>query len=299
MRKSNMEKGITLVALIITIIVLLILAVVAIRGVTGDGILQYAQNSADKHQAGVDKENTVLDSYLAELEEHNTVSSESDEETDLAPGLYNANDELLASWSTLVKDYSLDITTNYDTSGYTSSTHIAYILNNYDELSSGVKLVIGDDVTTIGKQTFRESKLTNIIIPDSVTTIETYAFECTTYLTSITIPNSVTNIVDGMFALCSSLKNITIPDSVTSIGEDAFHSCTSIESITIPNGVTSISDYAFLGCSSLASITIADSVTNIGNSVFENCNSLTTIHGVTGSYAEEYANDNGYTFVAI
>ena len=45
-RKTKMEKGITLIALIITIVVLLILAATAISSITNDGVLQYAQNAA-------------------------------------------------------------------------------------------------------------------------------------------------------------------------------------------------------------------------------------------------------------
>jgi len=61
------SKGITLIALIITIIVLLILAVVAINSVNNTGIIQYAQNSADEYKSGMQKENSVLVDYEAEI----------------------------------------------------------------------------------------------------------------------------------------------------------------------------------------------------------------------------------------
>ena len=63
MKGTKTQKGITLVALIITIIILLILAVVAIRAVQGDGILQYARNSADKYEEKATEENTTLQEY--------------------------------------------------------------------------------------------------------------------------------------------------------------------------------------------------------------------------------------------
>ena len=47
-----------------------------------------------------------------------------------------------------------------------------------------------------------------------------------TSLTNITIPNSVTSIGGGAFYQCSSLTNITIPNSDTSIGGGAFWKCT-------------------------------------------------------------------------
>ena len=119
--------------------------------------------------------------------------------------------------------------------------------------------------------------LTNITIPDSVTSIGNFAFYNCRGLTSITIPDSVTSIGKSAFSLCSSLTSITIPDSVTSIGESAFDSCRSLISITIPDSVTSIEKYAFYGCSSLTSITIPDSVTSIGKYAFYNCSGLTSI----------------------
>ena len=85
---------------------------------------------------------------------------------------------------------------------------------------------------------------------------------------------------------------------MTSIGDFAFYGCTALTSITIPNSVTSIGQYAFYDCTALESITIPDSVTSIGSYVFSN-SGLTTIYGYTGSYAETYAAENGYTFVAL
>ena len=69
-KKLRMEKGITLVALIITIIVLLILAVVTINAVKDDGIIRHAKNATSKYEEKADEENTILDSYLAKIEEN-------------------------------------------------------------------------------------------------------------------------------------------------------------------------------------------------------------------------------------
>ena len=59
---------------------------------------------------------------------------------------------------------------------------------------------------------------------------------------SVTIPNSVTTIESYAFRNCTGLTNITIPNSVTSIGKWAFSSCKGLTSVTIPNSVTSIGD---------------------------------------------------------
>ena len=121
------------------------------------------------------------------------------------------------------------------------------------------------------------TSLTDVTIPNSVTTIGGRAFYGCTSLTSITIPNSVTTIEAGAFQGCKSLINITIPNSVTTIGTGAFRDCTSLTSITIPNSVTTIEQSAFYGCTDLASITIPNSVTTIGTGAFQGCTSLTSV----------------------
>ena len=118
----------------------------------------------------------------------------------------------------------------------------------------------------------------DIIIPDSVTSIEGSAFSGCSNLTSVTIPDSVTSIGSQAFSGCSNLTSVTIPDSVTSIGNDAFSGCSSLTSITIPDSVTSIYASAFNWCDNLESITIPDSITVIGEKAFIGCLSLKTVN---------------------
>ena len=56
----------------------------------------------------------------------------------------------------------------------------------------------------------------------------------------VIIPNSVTSINDWAFHGGSSLKSVTIPESVTSIRGGAFYNCSGLKSVIIPNSVTSI-----------------------------------------------------------
>ena len=122
-----------------------------------------------------------------------------------------------------------------------------------------------------------DTEITNLIIPNSVTTIGNYAFYNCSGLTSVTIGNSVTSIGAGAFSSCSGLTSVTIGNSVTSIGEYAFYGCSGLTSVTIPNSVTSIGGNAFRGCSGLTSVTIPNSVTSIGEWAFSGCSGLTSI----------------------
>ena len=114
-------------------------------------------------------------------------------------------------------------------------------------------------------------------IPNTVTTIENYAFICCDNLQNVTIPGSVTTIGESAFEYCEGLQNITIGDSVTTIGFEAFSYCNSLQSVTIPDSVTTIGDSAFAFCDSLQSITIGGSVTTIGKSAFYYCDSLQSV----------------------
>ena len=131
--------------------------------------------------------------------------------------------------------------------GY-GSNPLQYAHNLYIDNTLVSELVIPESITEIKDNTFRGSSVTQVTIPNSVTSIGSYAFEMCSGLTSVTIGNSVTNISDYAFCKCRGLTSITIPNSVTSIGE-----------------------YAFAGCSGLTELLIPGSVTSIGNSIITEC----------------------------
>ena len=76
-----------------------------------------------------------------------------------------------------------------------------------------------------------------------------------------------------------------------------FASNSSLTDVIMKN-VESISEKAFSGCTSLTEITIPKSVKSIDKTAFQ-LSGLTTIKGVTGSYAQTFANENGFEFIAI
>lgn len=120
-------------------------------------------------------------------------------------------------------------------------------------------------------------KSTNIVVPDSVTTIPDYAFCGCESLISVTISDRVTRIGENAFTNCKNLTSATIPDSVTNIGYYAFANCSSIVNIKIPNKITYIPSDLFYGCSGLKNITIPDSVIEISGSAFRYCKELENI----------------------
>ena len=161
-------------------------------------------------------------------------------------------------------------------------------------------------ITKIPMNAFRRKKLTgNLVIPNSITTIEKSAFYgCTGLSGNLTIPNSVTTIGESAFVDCSGFTgNLTIPNSVTTIEELAFRGCTGFKGdLTIPNSVTTIGESVFFGCTGLSgNLTIPNSVTTIGEKAFSNCigftgnltipNSVTTIGNFAFSYCTGFTGD--------
>lgn len=79
--------------------------------------------------------------------------------------------------------------------------------------------------------------LTDIVIPDSVTTINKYTFYGMSAINTIEL-NNVTTIDSSAFAYCSGLTSLTIPSSVSSLGIDNFNGCTSLQNLLILTNIT-------------------------------------------------------------
>ncbi len=126
----------------------------------------------------------------------------------------------------------------------------------------------------IGNSAFADTNITTIVIPDSVTTLEEFAFGSCDQLASVTIGAGVTDIPKGCFAYCYYLTKIIIPDNVKSIGERAFDSCYDLVKVHIGNGVISIGEKAFYECSSLTTVVLGKSLTEVKNDAFYNCKKL-------------------------
>ena len=176
-----------------------------------------------------------------------------------------------------------------NTSNPCSFAHNLYINNQLI-----TELIIPNSVTSINNCAFYGcSALTSVTIGDSVTSIGVSAFAVCSGLTSVTIGNSLTLIGAYAFSGCSGITSVTLGNSVTTIDESAFNSCTSLTSIVIPNSVISIGNSAFLG-NGLTSLTIGNSVTTIGRYAFDYCSALTLIESLaeTPPTLDSYAFSN-------
>ena len=145
------------------------------------------------------------------------------------------------------------------------------------------------DAQAIPATAFMSKKLSNVVLPQGLTTIGTAAFAgCN--IESIVLPTTLENIEPYAFSSCNNLKSITLPAGLRQLGEGAFARCKSLQEATInPDDSFSVGKDAFLDCTALASPTISSNsnLTTIAEAAFaasavENialnqCNQLTTI----------------------
>lgn len=141
----------------------------------------------------------------------------------------------------------------------------------------------GKSVVKIGKSAFKgccsdyTTGLKSVVIGDSVTTIEDYAFSECLCLENLKLGKNLKTIGSHAFGKCEHLQSLTIPSSVESIQSFAFVDCKYLKSLTIPDRISEIDKAAFSGLTSLTSLTIGDGVTKIWDGGFDKCNSLTSV----------------------
>ncbi|MCR5643695.1 MAG: BspA family leucine-rich repeat surface protein [Prevotella sp.] len=134
-------------------------------------------------------------------------------------------------------------------------------------------VVIPETITSVGSGAFQECEaLESVIIPNSVAEIGSYAFKDCFKLQTVVLSNQLKVIESGLFERCWELKSISIPSSVTTIYNNAFYACSKIETLLIPASVTQIGKDAFSSCSGLTSIVVED-----GNPVYDSRNQCNAI----------------------
>ena len=159
------------------------------------------------------------------------------------------------------------------------------------------------------------SLVKDLVIPEGVTMIRSYAFFSQREMTSLTIPDSVTRIGENAFAHSLKLKKVTMGNGVISLGNWSFSDCTALEDVyikdlaawckiefgndlanplfwadnfyvkgsavkklVIPDGVTRIGRYAFVNCKQLTSVELPDSLKNIDSNAFMLYESIANVY---------------------
>ena len=163
-------------------------------------------------------------------------------------------------------------------SDYTLGLHFKLLYDGTYEVSKGQAtdtvlkipaIYHGSDVSSVATAAFRMYDCTEVILPDTITTIGINAFQYCS-LSKITLSNNLTEMGKNAFADCENLVSVDIPASLKQIPSFAFNDCRALSSVTLHEGLEVIGASAFGVCRSLSSISIPTTVTEIGGSAFAN-----------------------------
>lgn len=108
-------------------------------------------------------------------------------------------------------------------------------------------------VTAIAEGAFSNSKVTDVVIPNSVTSLGDEAFLGCDDLVNVTLSLNITEIPRECF-YGAGLVNIAIPEGVEKVGYGAFQDCTSLHTVMLPSTLRRIEAYAFTDCHNLYEI---------------------------------------------
>ena len=266
---------------------------------------------------------------------HTTIQQYNSESHDAAPAVVYDNSQILHDDIVLTAQSNSELFTLMQTAGVVISTHSTYYtkadlgkitqtqFNSIQFSSSNIKtfnefkyftsvttipmncflnsslseITLHDNLILIAEYAFKQTNISKIILPDSITTLGMGAFEQCENLCEIKLSsnNNFTSISQSAFNNCQNLRSINITDNITSLNSSVFSSTklssinipqsitvipanafagTKIESLYIPEGVTEIGLNAFKDCTNLKNVIISSTVTTVQSGAFMNCTSL-------------------------
>ena len=148
-------------------------------------------------------------------------------------------------------------------------------LINYPAGKKDSSYVIPEGIRTIREKAFYGClNLCELTIPDSVTEIESGAFECSSLISD---EYGTIKYVDGWVVGSGHTANVVLKDGTRGIAFEAFSCDEIIEKVTMPDTVKYINAYAFENCTNLSEVLLSSSLENIESGVFFNCMKLADI----------------------
>lgn len=165
------------------------------------------------------------------------------------------------------------------TSSTTATVFPADCIHDYifEDRANLKEVVFPKTLKQIGQSAFKNSGLTQVILPEGVESIGAYAFAFVKSNTKVSLPSTLKEVGNFSFLANTELVEVVIPEGVAVIGGAMFSGCAKLPSITLPTSITQIGFDAFKGCVLFTSIVIPEKCTSIGSAAFKNVSQLAQI----------------------
>lgn len=122
-------------------------------------------------------------------------------------------------------------------------------------------------------------------------TVKNLLFSNCKQLTSVVLPDSITVIESNIFSECISLTTVIIPDGVITVDGNLFNGCVNLTDVVIPGSVKSLGNYWFFGCTSLKTVTFKGTKAQWNalekDETWDNNAGAVTIHCTDGDITQE------------
>lgn len=155
------------------------------------------------------------------------------------------------------------------------STVVGIYNNVFEGCTALTNVTLNKGCTTLGHHVFKNCPLDAVTFPNTLKSIEEYAFERTNLKTVDLSNTQITSLPNGCFYNCEQLSEVKLPKEFTSIGKNAFYK-SSIASITFPPSLEKIGDWAFQ-YSKLTNVVIPTSCSVVEQGAFSDNANLTTV----------------------
>lgn len=126
----------------------------------------------------------------------------------------------------------------------------------------------GLPVISIGEKAFRNTTVSEVILPDSIKAILRGAFSGCKRLQHIDLPDSVEYLGDYCFA-SSGLTALRFPDRLKTIPEGCCSGCANLSDVTFGQQLQTINSAAFEACKKLQTVSFPESLLRVDNDAFE------------------------------
>ncbi len=151
-------------------------------------------------------------------------------------------------------------------------THIA--ARAFENAKKATEIILPDTVTTLEEEALAYSPVEIVTLSDNITELPKNPFKDSPNLKKVIAGECLQKIGMMAFYNCKSLTEIVLPDTLSVIENSAFEGCKTLTSFTVPKGVTVLDISTFSFCTNLTEINFHDGIKNIKDTCFSHCEKL-------------------------